>query len=173
MVSAAGLLVVRSRVMPWGFLVALSLAAGFGWFGFQALALPNLLPARVGVFVEPPPALVGTVFLGFALFLCMIGVSEIVRYLSPSVEVVIDGDGIATFGLLGTRRARWSDIRWSLVGPDFISLTLARKGRVPSPDIRVHFSRLDRTPAEVLDAIRRYRPDLVPVPSTTPAVVSP
>lgn len=161
MVSAAAPLVIRSRVTPWGFLVALPLAAGFGWLGLQALALPDLLPDRVGIFVAPPPGLIGIAFLGFALFLCLIGVSEVARYLSPSIEVVLDGEGIATFGLLGARRVAWSDIGWIRIGSDFISLKVRRPGRVPPPDMRIHFSRLDRTPAELLAAIRRHRPDLV------------
>ena len=161
-------LVIRSRVMPWGFLVALTLALAFTWLGLRALET-NMLPRRLGMFVEPPASLIGIAFMVFALFLALVGVSELVRYLSPSVEVVVDREGIVTYGLLGPRRAAWSDIRWSEIGDDVIAFKLRQKGRVPPHDMRVHFSRLDLGAPEVLAAIRQYRPDLADGRSFRPA----
>jgi hypothetical protein len=152
-------LVVRSRVMPWGFLVALTMAIAFTWLGLRALET-NMLPRQLGVFVEPPPGLIGIAFLVFGLFLALIGVSELVRYLSPAVEVVVDRHGIATYGLLGARRADWTDIRWSVISDEVIAFKLRQRGRMPPPDMRVHFSRLDLPPEALLAAIREYRPDL-------------
>jgi hypothetical protein len=158
--TASAPLIGHSHVTPWGFLVALPLAAAFGLMGLRAIAATSLLPQRLGVFVEPPPWIVGLAFLVFALFLFLVGVSEFVRFLRPSVEVVVDRDGIATFGLLGERRVGWGDILWSEFGQDTLSLKVRQKGRVPVPDMRIHFSRLDVEPVDVLAAIRVHRPDL-------------
>jgi hypothetical protein len=152
-------LVIRSRVMPWGFLVALTLGLAFGWLGLQALQV-NMLPRKLGVFVDPLASLIGIAFLVFALVLALVGVSELVRYLSPAVEVMVDHDGIVTYGLLGARRVTWTDIRWSEIGDDTIAFKLRQKGRMPPPDLRVHFSRLDLAPSDLLAEIERHRPDL-------------
>ena len=151
---------VRSRVMPWGFLVALPLAVGYGWLGLMALET-TLLPERVGVFVAPPPGLIGILFLVFALFLFLVGISELARYLRPSIEVVVDEDGVATYGLLGERRMAWGDIVEVQLARDTLSLKARRRGRVPPPDMRIQFSRLDVAPEGLLAAIRKLRPDLV------------
>lgn len=153
-------LVIRSRVAPWGFLFALPLAAAFAWMGLRALETLSLLPDRIGVFVAPPPGLVGIAFLVFALFLALIGVSELTRYLRPSTEAVIDPQGIAVYGLLGERRMAWSDIAGADVNQEVLALRARRRGQLPAPDLRLHFSRLDLSPSVLLAAVRRHRPDL-------------
>lgn len=154
-------LIVRSRVTPWGFLVALSLAVAFFVAGVRA-ADAGLLPDKLGVFVAPPEWLVGAVLLAFAIFLAMVGISELVRYLRPSVEVVVDRTGVATFGLLGERRCAWDDITASRVEQETLSFRLRGKGRFPPPDLRIHFNRLDLSPHVLLARVRSHRPDLAP-----------
>ena len=100
-------IVAHSRVSAWGFLVALPMALAFLLSGWRAAAV-NMAPQRLGVFVEPPAWLIGSLLIAFALFLFLIGISELARYLKPSAEFVIDGDGIAAFGLFGERRFAWT-----------------------------------------------------------------
>lgn len=154
-------LIIRSRVTPWGYLVALLLAIAFAGMGLLALQ-SNILPSTLGVFVEPPPWLLGVLLLAFALFLFLIGIAEFARYLKPSVEVVVDRDGIATFGVLGERRFGWQDVVGSEIGRGLLSLQVRGRGRVPAPDVRIYFNRLDLDPSELMAQIRTHRPDLDP-----------
>ena len=154
-------LVAHSRVSVWGFLVALTLALAFLVSGIRAAAV-KMTPQKLGVFVEPPPWLIGGLLLAFAAFLFLIGISELARFLKPSAEIVIDGDGIASFGLLGERRFAWRDLIAVDAGSDQVSLKVQGKGRVPPPDVRIHFDRLDVVRAAVLSTIWANRPDLLP-----------
>ncbi len=155
-------LVVRSRVSAWGFVYALSFAAAFFGVGIRALAA-DLVPARIGVFVAPPEWLIGAVLVGIGGFLVLVGISELVRYLWPTTEAVIDRSGIRAMGLLGARRAAWNDIAAVEFHPAMLALALhgGRHGR--TPELRIHFDRVDVPPAQVLAAIRACRPDLLPM----------
>lgn len=151
---------VRTRVSIWGVVVALGFACAFLLAGIIAQAAP-LLPSRLGIFVEPPPWALGLAFVVFALFLFLVGVAELVRYISPSVEVIVDADGIATIGLLGERRFRWQDVADADVNDDLLSIRVRLTGRVRKPAMRIYFSRLDVAPADLVAAIRNRRPDLL------------
>lgn len=155
-------LVVRSRVTPWGFLVALPLALAFAIAGALALDSASVLPERLGIFVAPPAWLLGLGLLGFALFLFLVGMSELVHYVKPSVEVVVDRAGVSTYGLLGERHFDWSDINASELVQGVLSLKVRGRGRLQPPDVRIHFNRLDLSPHVLLARIRAHRPDLVP-----------
>ncbi len=154
-------LIIRSRVTPWGYLVALTMAIAFASIGLQAFQAA-LLPAKFGVFVEPPPWLLGALLLAFALFLFLIGIAEFARYVKPSVEVVVDRDGISTFGVMGERRFGWQDIVATEIGQGLLSLHVRGRGRMRPPDVRIYFNRLDLDPSLLMAQIRSYRPDLDP-----------
>ena len=154
-------IVAHSRVSAWGFLVALAMALAFLVSGLRAAAV-NMTPERLGVFVEPPAWLVGGLLIAFAGFLFLIGVSELARYLRPSAEIVIDGDGIASFGLLGERRFAWRDVIAVDAGTEQVTLKVRGKGRMSPPDVRIHFDRLDIERGAILSTIWANRPDLVP-----------
>ena len=153
-------LIVRTRVSAWGFLVALGIGIGFLAAGLAVIEAP-LLPRRLGGLVDPPPWVIGTLFIGFAMFLFLVGVAELGRYLRPSAEVVVSDLGISTFGLLGERRVLWRDVLWIDVSDDLLSLKLRQKGRVAPPDARLLLSRLDITASDLKRAIRARRPDLL------------
>ena len=155
-------LVVRSRVTPWGFAVALPLALAFTIIGALALDTISVMPERLGIFVAPPGWVLGLSMLGFALFLFLVGMSELVHYVKPSVEVVVDRAGVSTYGLLGERHFDWSDITMSEFAQGVLSLKVRGRGRLPPPDVRIHFNRLDLNPHVLLARIRAHRPDLVP-----------
>lgn len=153
-------LIVRTRVSAWGYLVALGLGTAYLAAGIAVIDVP-LLPRQLGVIVDPPAWLVGVVLIAFAMFLFLVGVAELGRYLRPSAEVVVSDLGISTFGLLGERRVLWRDVMWIDVTDDLLSLKLRQKGRVPPPDARLLLSRLDITAPELKRAIRARRPDLL------------
>ncbi|MEZ5849939.1 MAG: hypothetical protein R3D68_04700 [Hyphomicrobiaceae bacterium] len=152
-------LVVRSRVPAWGFVYALCFAAAFFGVGIGALGA-DLVPPRLGVFVAPPEWLVGALLIGIAGFLVLVGISEFVRYLWPTTEVVIDKSGIRAMGLLGARRAAWSDITALEIRPAMLALPLRGSGKRRPGELRIHFDRVDASPAVVLAAIHACRPDL-------------
>lgn len=154
-------LIVRSRPTAWGFLVALAIGLSFLFAGARALQT-YMLPRRVGIFVEPPDWLMGAILIGFALFMFLVGISELVRYLWPSTELVIDRDGISAFGLLGERRTGWRDLIVSEIRGQTMSIKVRATGRLAPPDLRIHFDRLDADPALILAAIRAHRADLAP-----------
>lgn len=154
-------LVARSRASAWGFLVALSIGAAFLLTGLFALAV-NMTPERLGVFVAPPAWLVGALLIAFSMFFFMIGISELARYVKPAPELVIDRDGIASFGLLGERRFAWRDVLAVDAGSEQVTLKVRGKGRMPPPDVRIHFDRLDIERGAILSTIWANRPDLVP-----------
>jgi hypothetical protein len=155
-------LVVRSRVTPWGFLVALPLAAAFVLTGAVTIDASGLMPDRLAVFVAPPSWLPGVLMVGFGLFLSLIGVAELARYLSPSVELVVDRGGLATFGLLGRRQLTWDDISGSQLARGVLSLRVRDRKWSQPGHLRIHFNRLDLSPHVLLARIRVHRPDLVP-----------
>lgn len=162
MVTAPNMkLVARSRASAWGFLVALPIASAFLLAGLFALAV-NMTPGRVGVFVAPPSWLVGALLIAFSVFLFMVGVSELARYVRPAVELILDGDGVVAFGLLGERRFAWRDVIAVDAGGEHVALKLRGKGRFPPPDLRIHFDRLDIERNAILSIIWANRPDLVP-----------
>ena len=153
-------IVIRTRAQPWGAAVALPTAIAFLLGGIVALFIP-LLPARVGPFVEPPSSLLGLAFLAMAALLFLVGIAELAHYLRPAPEVVIDDDGIALHGLLGERRVAWRQVQAASISGDLLSLKVLQTGRLNPFDVRVHFSRLDCTPGEIVAAIRSHRPDLL------------
>lgn len=152
--------IVRTRVSAWGFIVALGLGLAYVAAGAALIDKP-LLPPRMAGLVEPPQWLPGAVLLGFALFLMLVGIAEFGRYVRPATEVVVTRDGLSTFGLLGERRVPWADVLWAEISDDLLSLKLRQKGRLPPPDARMHLSRLDIAPSDLIAAIRFHRPDLL------------
>ena len=155
-------LVVRTHVSAWGFLVALSMGAAFMITGWSLLN-SRLLPRHLGIFVEPPDWLPGVLLLVFAMFLFLVGISELARYIRPSTEIVVDNDGISTFGLLGERRARWTDMLAADLTEHSLSIKLRGQGRLPPPDLKLFFGRFDIDPRDVLSRIGMHRPDLLTV----------
>jgi hypothetical protein len=159
-----GPLVVRTHVMPWGFLIALPLAG--------ALALLGAWAADTGFAIDPHGGITETrwwllslVLAGFALFLFLIGVGELARYLKPSVEVVVDGDGITTYGMLGARRIAWDDIVETRI--DGRHLSVRARGKAAPRTLRLHFNRLAVDPVRLVARIRHHRPDLKPLHGST------
>lgn len=155
-------LVVRSRVSAWGFVYALFFAVAFFAAGVRALSA-DLVPARLGVFVAPPDWLVGALLVGIASFLVLVGIAELVRYLWPTTEVVIDQSGIRAMGLLGAHRASWNDIASVDFHPAMLALRLHTNVAGRGRELRIHFDRVDARPRDVLAAIRACRPDLLPI----------
>lgn len=164
LVSANEPLIVRSRVSVWGFVVALVLAGLIGLIGVAALHTA-VLPARLGMFVEPPSWLLGALLLGMAAFLALVGVAEFARYLKPAVEVVADADGLSTHGLLGQRRVPWLKLTRQHASGEVLTLEVARGRFLARRPIRIDFSRLDIEPEDLLRRILTARPDLFGVPS--------
>lgn len=153
-------LIVRTHVSAWGFVVSLILALTFliaGWSALQS----SMVPRQLGMFVEPPPWLFGVLLLIFALFLFLVGISEFARFVHPSTELVIDGEGVSTYGLLGRRHTGWADIIAADLTQSGLALKVRGRGRVPPPDMNIYFARLDVDPSTVLDHIAARRPDLV------------
>lgn len=155
-------LVIHSRVSVWGFLVALAMASAFLVSGLRALATNRMLPQRLGIFVAPPDWLIGAMLIAFAAFLFLVGISELARFIRPSTEIVMDADGIAAFGLLGERRFAWRDVIAVDLSSVQAALKIKGRGRMPPPDVRIHFDRLDIDRDDILAALRTHRPDLVP-----------
>ena len=153
-------MIVRTHVTPWGFLVALPLALGFAYLGARALDA-GLLPASLGSLDDPPLWLFSALLIGFALFLFLIGVGELASYLKPAVEVVLDRQGIATFGMLGERRLTWGELGEARIDGGQLSLRGRHGDRTRS--MRLHFNRLSIAPADLVARIERHRPDLRPI----------
>lgn len=164
--------IVLSHVTPWGFVVALPLALVFAYLGASAIDA-ELLPNETGQAHTGPLWLFSVPLVGFALFLFLVGVGELASWLKPSVEVVMDEKGIATFGIAGERRLAWGDVSEASLGGGQVTL----RGKIGTDGstrvLRLHFNRLEAEPAAVIAAILRHRPDLAeapgtPLPGTTP-----
>jgi hypothetical protein len=151
--------VVRTHVTPWGFAVALPLALGFAYLGAWAFDA-DVVPHKLGIMEEPPIWLFGTMFVGFALFLFLIGVGELASYLKPGVEVVMDATGIATHGIIGQRRIAWDDLLEARIDSRQIELAGRTSSGGSARRLRLHFNRLEVEPAQLLASIRARRPDL-------------
>ncbi|MEZ5817942.1 MAG: PH domain-containing protein [Hyphomicrobiaceae bacterium] len=152
-------LVVRTHVTPWGFVVALPLAVMLAYLGAWALDAvpaggPGGSPADTGLWLFSIP------LIGFALFLFLIGIGELARYLKPAVEVVVDESGVTTYGILGGRRIAWGDIVETRVDGRHLSLKARAKGAPRT--VRLHFDRLAIEPVKLVERLRLHRPDLKP-----------
>jgi hypothetical protein len=154
-------LVVRTHVTPWGFAVALPLALAFAFIGARSLDA-QIVPSRLASLGEPPLWLFAAILIGFALFLFLIGVAELAHYLKPAVEVVIDQNGVTTWGVLGERRIAWGDIIDAEVDESHLELKARGRSRGPMRGVRLQFSRLAVEPAALVQRIREHRPDLEP-----------
>lgn len=160
MVESSGVaLVGRTRVTVWGFLVAAALALAFAWTGVYALPA-RLLPARLGIFVEPPSALVGLALLVMAAVLALVALIEAARFVKPVIEVVLDDDGVATYGLLGVRRLAWYEIDDMHAQGGVLTFKGPRQGGMRRRVLRVDLGRLDLDADATLAAVRSRRPDL-------------
>ena len=151
-------LVVQTRVTPWGFLVALPLAAAFAYVGAWGLDV-GLAPAAMGG-ANDALWLFSIPLLLFSLFLFLIGVGELARYVMPAVEIIVDDGGVASFGTLGARRISWANLSDLAVGPDQITLRGRVTPRGVRRELRLHFNRLAIDPAVLVARIAAHRPDL-------------
>ncbi|MGE3917350.1 MAG: PH domain-containing protein [Hyphomicrobiaceae bacterium] len=155
-------LVVRSHVTAWGFLVALPMAFAFAALG--ALSLDALVTSgSLGRLEASPLWLFSVPLVGFGLFLFLVGVSELARYVKPSVEVVLDEQGITTRGLVAGRHIAWGDLVEVRIEPGQIALTGRSNGGRAVRTARLHLGRLEVDPVELMAAITTFRPDLRPV----------
>ncbi len=155
-------LIVRSHVMPWGFLVALPLALAFaylGAWGLDAALAPDFVAAE-----DAPLWLFSLPLLAFSLFLFLVGVGELARYLKPAVEVIVDGTGVTTFDLLGARRTAWGDMVEARVEGGQLCLRGRTDRRGSGRELRLNFNRLAIEPVLLVQRIAVHRPDLVVVP---------
>ena len=152
-------LVVHSHVTPWGFLVSLPLAVALVYLGAWGLDI-GLLTEAVGRAPDGPLWIFSVPLLGFALFLFLIGVGELASYLKPGIEVIIDGDGVTTHGVLGKRFMAWGDILEARLEQGQLSLRARGKSRGTVRDMRLHFNRLAISPAVLVERIAARRSDL-------------
>ena len=155
-------LVVRTHVTPWGFLVALPLALGFAYLGARALDA-GISPHRIASLEDAPIWLFSALLIGFALFLFLVGVGELASYLKPAVEIVLDRQGIVTFGMLGERRLAWDELVEVRLDGAHLSLRGRPGERGGARNMRLHFNRLAVPPAALIARIERRRPDLGPI----------
>jgi len=153
-------LVVHTHVTAWGFLFALPFALVLAYLGAWAL--------DAGVAHDPdasrldnPLWVFSVPLLGFALFLFVIGVGELARYLKPAVEVVIDADGVTTYGIMGARHILWGELVETRIDGQHVALRARRNGAPKT--LRLHFNRLAIQPAELIRSIEAHRPDLPPI----------
>lgn len=154
-------LVARSRTAPWGFLVALPMALAFLLVGSVALSFLEL-PDRIGVFVAPPGWLFGILLWLFALFLFLVGILELARWLKPSVEVLMDANGVSTYGLLGAERLPWSEFVTLDSREGVLTLGTRKRTRAGAMRLMIDTNRLDVEAGAVAAVIAAHRPDLGP-----------
>lgn len=152
-------LIARSRATPWGSAVALGFALLFAAVAAATLN-SDIVPDRLGVFVAPPPWLLTAVLGAFALFLFMVGIAELARFIKPTVEVVVDDAGVSTFGLLGRRRIAWGDVARVSMAHGVLTIDGVPRGNGRSPRLRISATRLDTSPRSLVSALLRHRPDL-------------
>ncbi|MGE0765204.1 MAG: hypothetical protein AB7L90_01960 [Hyphomicrobiaceae bacterium] len=153
-------LVVHAQVGPWGFLIALPFAMVLAYLGAWALDLGfehDPFMSRL----DKPLWLFSVPLLGFALFLFVVGVGELARYIRPAVEAVIDEQGVTTYGDMGARRIAWSELIETRIDSQHVSLRARHKGM--SKTVRLHFDRLDVEPARLVRRIEQHRPDVAAV----------
>lgn len=160
-------MIARSKSSPWGFLVALLMAFAFLTVGTIAMNLLEL-PQRVGIFVAPPSWIIGAALAAFAVVLFLVGIMELARWLSPAIEVTIDANGIATFGLLGAERVGWSDLTSLETHGPLIVVGTRRRRRNGTSQLVIDTNRLDAEPAQIARVIVSHRSDLAP-PAAAPA----
>jgi hypothetical protein len=161
-VVAAGIdepLIVRTHVTPWGFLVALPFALSLAYLGAWLIdadvthhPLANLGGSSI--------SLLGALLIGFSLYLFLVGVGELASYLKPSVELVVSGEGIAVYGLLGERRMAWSDLVEARIRGDHLVLVGQARGGLGGRSLRLALRRLAIDPKELVRKLQQYRPDL-------------
>ena len=155
-------LVVRSHVMPWGFVIALPLALAFAYVGAWGLDL-GLAPEAI-VEEQAPLWIFSLPLLAFSLFLFLIGVGELATYLKPAVAIVVDASGVTTHGMLGARRMAWDDVVDGRIEGGQLTLRGLVKPSKGTRELRLNFNRLEIEPARLIQRIAAHRPDLVPPP---------
>lgn len=152
-------LIARSRTAPWGFVVALPMALAFLLVG--SLSLGSLeLPGRIGIFVAPPGWFFGIVLWCFALILFLVGILELSRWLKPAVEVLMDANGVSTYGLLGAERLPWSEFTSFDSREGVLVLGTRKRTRAGGNRLVIDTNRLDASAAEIAAIIAAHRPDL-------------
>jgi len=156
-------LIVHTRVAPWGFVVALPFALVLAYLGGWALDVGASHDPSVSR-LDNPLWVFSIPLLGFALFLFVVGIGEVARYLKPSVEVVLDGNGVTTYGAMGARSVTWNELVEMRIDAQHISLRARHKGTPRT--VRLHFDRLAIDPALLVRSIERRRPDLTPLVSS-------
>jgi len=154
-------LVVRSHVMPWGFVVALPLALAFAYVGAWGLDL-GLAPEAIAA-EHAPLWIFSLPLLAFSLFLFLIGVGELANYLKPAVAVIVDASGVTTYGMLGARRIAWDDIVDGRIERGQLTLRGLVKPTKGARELRLNFNRLAIDPALLVERIAAHRPDVLPI----------
>ncbi len=154
------LMIVYAHATPWGFLLALPFAVALAYFG-ASLIDTDVAHDPLAALGEQTISALGLFLIGFSLYLFLVGVGELAGYLKPAVRLIMDGQGVAVFGLLGARRMAWGDlVQLRLHGNDLILRGRARS-RPGRRSFRLPLSRLAIDPKVLLRRLQRQRPDLV------------
>ena len=152
-------LIVRTHVTPWGFLLALTFALALAALGARLIDAGEAHELLAGLDARSTSAL-GMLLIGFSLYLFLVGVGELAAYLKPTVDLVMDTDGVSVFGLLGERRLAWQDlVRADIQGDDLVLLARSRTRR-GGRSVRLPLNRLAADPKELLKRLQQHRPDL-------------
>jgi hypothetical protein len=152
-------MIVRAHVTPWGFLVALPFALSLAYLGAWLIDA-DVAHHPLASLGESSISLLGVFLIGFSLYLFLVGVGELASYLKPAIEVVMDAQGIAIFGLLGERRMAWSDIVTASIEGDDLMLLVRARGGSARRRIRLPLSCLAVDPKKLLAMLQSHRPDL-------------
>jgi len=152
--------VARSCPRMWAVIVLTLAAALLIYMGIESLAVDFSVRGRGAFLNEVPPWLRGTFFFGIAAVCLGLGMLQLVRKLSPRIEVEAGPHGIASYLFWGRGQLAWPEI-----------IALERKGnwlfvRGAGPNDKPQKLVIDTTgidaPIDKLYAlIALHRPDLL------------
>jgi hypothetical protein len=152
-------MIVKTHVTPWGSLVALPFALALAYLGASMIDNDATYHPLAGLGSDTI-ALLGLLLIAFSLYLFLVGISELACYLKPSVELVMDGEGIVIHGLFGKRRMAWGDLVEAGIRGDELVLTRRASGRLARRTLALPLGRLAIDPKELVRKLRQHRPDL-------------
>jgi hypothetical protein len=147
-------LIVRTHVAPWGFVLALGLGLVFAGVGVVALE-SGAAPASVQSLAETPLWALGIVLLVASLVLFLNGVAELASWLLPSIELIVDAEGLTMSGVLGKRRVTWGEIRAITASRDEIAIEIAGHGVRHRRTLRLPLRRLAVEPEKLVSRLRQ------------------